>query len=75
MDQIKKTITDKLTGKLGVILIPISITAYYFTNSFWLQLFFLGIVFLGVRLNFHGKRLHIIKSEPKTIQLKFNLKS
>lgn len=60
-----------LTGTFGKILLPISFICYYITNSFMLKMLCIGILFMTVRLNFYGFRLHIIKPKQKAQQLNF----
>ena len=76
-----KAMVRILTGFFGKLLIPVCFIGYYFSDSFIIQAVLLLALFGGVRCNFYGKRLHLIKSKtnplgnPVTKPVKANAKT
>lgn len=63
-NQLFKVVSKIFTGAFGKLLIPITFISYYFTESFYLQLLLLGILYLCTSLNYR---------KVKPTQIKFNL--
>lgn len=61
----KKVAIVLFKNVIGITLIPILFVGYYLVDNTILQLLILTILFATVRVNIHGKRLHLIKDKSE----------
>lgn len=64
----KEVIEKLFVGIIGKILVIPTAIGYYFTNNVFLQLLLLLVLFICVRVNFHGFRLMNVIRKPKIMK-------
>lgn len=67
-EKTKEVIEKLFVGVIGKILVIPTAIGYYFTNNVFLQLLLLLVLFICVRLNFHGFRLMQVIRKPKVMK-------